>query len=126
LKVKKHLFFNKYLYHCDFFENFLIQTEQRLSNVTWFVEDIKGLFISKRITYVDLYGFDTLSLLMGLQPSILDPFPKLKDFFFRIPQRPNLRTYLCSNRRPLYPHSSTSYYGNEAHLQHKENNPASC
>jgi len=66
-----------------FFEIFLIQNELRFANLNWNqADDIKGLFVSKRITYVDLYGWDTLSLHMGLQPTILDSFPRLKNFFY--------------------------------------------
>jgi len=72
-------------------------------------------FVGNRMTIADIVGFDLLSLQMDLSPSAFVSYPLLQRFVHHMHQRPNLKNYLSSPRRPPYAHGNSANWNNEAH-----------
>jgi len=74
-----------------------------------------GFFVGNRLSIADIVAFDLFSLQMDLSPPAFAPFPHLQRFFSRMQQRPNIKSYLSSSRRPKYAHGNSAAWNNEAH-----------
>jgi len=75
-------------------------------------------FVGSRMSIADLVAFDLFSLQIELSPPAFVSYPLLTRFFNRMQQRPNLKNYLTSSRRPQYAHGNSASWNNEAHPAH--------
>jgi len=75
-------------------------------------------FVGNRMSIADIVAFDLLSLQEDLSPACFASYPLLQRFLNRMQQRPNLKNYLSSSRRPQYAHGNSASWNNEAHPPH--------
>jgi len=59
-------------------------------------------FASNNVTFADLVFYELLDLHTILAPHCLDAFPQLKAFKTHIEERPKIKAYLASGRRPKF------------------------
>jgi glutathione S-transferase len=71
-----------------------------LEDLARLLSDNPAHFVGSRLTYVDLYAFVYLDQLRAFFPETLGLVKSVKEFRDRIADRPRVRNYLSSNRRP--------------------------
>lgn len=71
--------------------------------------DGEKYFVGKDATYPDFIVFELLSSHLRLDPNCLNKFPLLEGYHTRIANRPRIKAYLESNRRPEKINFFTSY-----------------
>lgn len=87
--------------------------------------NVKGwdFLTGNKPTIADVALFNTVSLLLGLDPDCLHAVPLIGEWWVEVGLRPGIYEYLSSKRRMEWPNSDGALWGNAAHPDHEASNP---
>lgn len=98
------------------------------NNMKW--QETRTMYIvGPGFTVADLYVFDVLSIIKGLDSTIIRSYQYVRNYFIGIGVRDNLGLYLASqdeqthNSRPAYLSEPNARHGNKNYPEHNEANP---
>jgi len=104
-----------YSQHFDTEKEFYINKElpPQLAKFENFLKQANGgheYFAGSKVTFADLVFYELLDLHTLLGPHCLEAFPLLKAFKARIEERPKIKAYLASGKRPKFLNGATATF----------------
>eukprot|EP00457_Paulinella_chromatophora_P006853 gb/GEZN01006873.1/.p1 GENE.gb/GEZN01006873.1/~~gb/GEZN01006873.1/.p1 ORF type:complete len:464 (+),score=43.61 gb/GEZN01006873.1/:118-1509(+) len=84
---------------------------------------MSSYLVGAELTVADLYVWDVMTLLLGLDPAILQDSPLLLKWFRNVASRGNLQAYFSSGKRPIYANPESAFFGNSKLPQNDEYPP---
>jgi protein disulfide-isomerase-like protein len=89
----------------------------------WSSDGYGGFVAGGALSGVDVYMFDIVCLMMGVDSRLLENNPNIRDWFITVGTRDNLNVYMASEKRPVYANSPKAAFGNAQYPDEPSSNP---